>query len=247
VSTEVDTIVGAEIVDGTMPLSETDAKNLNANIRVACERFTTSREKLQDLLKEAHTGNIHVALGYSSWTAWFAENVSITPADKADRQAWAAVMSGRGMSQRAIAGVLGVSDSTVKRDVDKVAASHEAPDNTTGPTSEPDGDAVTTGLDGKQYPRLSVVPPRALSKRDIDREVTVLVRDIGHLRENLKRDTSRAIMRLRGEEGFDQGHRERIVTAALKVVQVAMLLQDEIRVIEQTGQQNPDAATSTHD
>src|ERR1700737_5551792 len=105
-STELDTIVEAEIVEDAAPLSEGEAKKLNAKIKTACERFTTSREHLQDLLEQAYSGKIHTALGLPSWTAWFAENVSITPADKAERQAWAAAMRGRGMSHRAIAHVL---------------------------------------------------------------------------------------------------------------------------------------------
>jgi DNA-binding CsgD family transcriptional regulator len=159
-SSELEPVVNAEIVDDTTPLSETEAKTLNTEIQSACASFTTSREHLQDLLEQAFCGKIDAALGYPSWSAWVAENVDITPSDKTERQLWAAAMSGKGMSQRAIADVLGVSVGTVNADIAGVQ------------NRTPDGSAdvidITTGRDGKTYQRGPKAPPQ--SQHDIDRQ-----------------------------------------------------------------------------
>jgi predicted transcriptional regulator len=154
---ELDKVIDAEIVDGTAPLSPNAAKNLNADIKVACEHFTTSREHLQDLLEQAYDGKIDVALGYPSWTKWFSENVTITPTDRAERQAWAAAMSGKGMSQRAIAEVLGCDQKTVSNDL------------RTEENSSVEPDAKVTSLNGSRRPKHP--KPKAKARNDIDQLV----------------------------------------------------------------------------
>jgi hypothetical protein len=132
-------------------ISKEQAEVLTAEIRRACVEFVELRDHLQELIRQAHAGQIHNALGYASWTAWFADTVQIAPADKAQRQLWVAFMSGEGMSQRAIGKSLGVDQRTVSNDL-RSGEENSSPDN-------------VIGLDGKRYnpkrrqPIKSEVPP----------------------------------------------------------------------------------------
>lgn len=139
----------AKIEDGVIdaeiePINKTDAKRLDKKIRSSSDRINNGIEKIEDemsnlatLLEEAAEGQIHVALGLKSWTAYVKDAVQFRPSDRAERKALATLMSGKQMSQRAIAAVLGVSQKTVDRDLE-------------GETF--DSDSVTT-IDGKTAPR----------------------------------------------------------------------------------------------
>lgn len=116
-TTDLEPYVEAEIVE-THELSAKEAKALDKKIRTASDRVSTESDKLLNLLEEAAAGNIHKALGLPSWTAWFKDAVQISVNDRFERQELAKMMSGKGMSQRAIAGALGVSQKTVDRDLD---------------------------------------------------------------------------------------------------------------------------------
>lgn len=119
------------------PLTEREAQKLNNKIKTACDKMNTSREGLWDLLDEAAKGQIHVALGYASWTAWWSETVEIRPLDVADRKELARMMASKGMSTRAGAKALGYSQSGFSRD-------------TKGESSNSD---TVTSLDGSQRQR----------------------------------------------------------------------------------------------
>lgn len=125
-------------------LTKAKAKALDSKIRKASDKLIADHEKLgvsadalMGMLQEAADGKIHVALGLPSWTAWFKDAVQIDPVDRSDRKSLVAIMSGKGLSQRAIAGVLGISQKTVDRDLEG-----ESTDST-----------KTEGLDGKTYNR----------------------------------------------------------------------------------------------
>lgn len=96
--------------------------------------------KLQKLVEQAKENDIHRLLGYRSWTAYLSEVFSIPV--KLDRGARAEVvgyLSSEGMSQRAIANVVGVDQKTVCNDL------HAGEENS---SPEPE---VITGRDGKRY------------------------------------------------------------------------------------------------
>jgi hypothetical protein len=131
-----ETIEG-EIVE---PLTKKAAEALDKKIRAASDRFVTHREKLIELLDEAARGEIHEALGYSSWTAWVKDAVQIQVVDAEERKALVALMSGKGMSQRVIAGTLNVSKKTVQNDQQHL-----------------DKSIQVNGADGKTYSR---IPPK---------------------------------------------------------------------------------------
>ena len=120
------------------------------------------------LLDEAQAGRVHETLGFPSWTAYVADALGgqLQLSSEA-RQAMVALMSGEGMSVRAIASATGVSKSTVARDIDEVShngtpANDADSDVSHSGTPEPDAEvsrdgtsdsepATVTGLDGKTY------------------------------------------------------------------------------------------------
>jgi hypothetical protein len=138
--TEAEEEPGTEVAEteAPEPLSEKEAKALDKKIRAASDKLSTQTENLLDLLEQAASGSIHEALGMSSWTAWFKDAVQINVSDRFERKELAKMMSGKGMSQRAIAGSLGVSQKTIDRDLE-------------GEEVE-EGETVT-GLDGAERPK----------------------------------------------------------------------------------------------
>lgn len=119
------------------PLTERQAEALNKKIIAASDKVSSSREQLVDLLDKAALGQIHVALGYASWTAWFSETVQFRPVDVADRKELARMMASKGMSTRASAKALDCSQKTVSRDLQ----------------GESFGSDTVTSLNGAQQPR----------------------------------------------------------------------------------------------
>lgn len=120
------------------PLSDKEAKALDKKVRTASDRLSTTTENLLNLLEEAAAGSIHLALGLPSWTAWFKDAVQISISDRFERKELAKMMSGKGMSQRAIAGSLGVSQKTIDRDLEG---------------EEVEEGATVTGLDNIERPK----------------------------------------------------------------------------------------------
>lgn len=139
--TEVVAMIDAQIVG---PLSVSKAKALDKKIRAASIEVADNTAALLDLLEAAAVGQIHVALGYDNWAAYIKDAVNISPTNTDERRALVSMMEGKGLSQRAIAAVLGVSKTTVVRD------QAESP----GPNGPPD----TAGVDGKTYKRKEKEP-----------------------------------------------------------------------------------------
>lgn len=169
-------------VEEVAPLTERQAKALDKKIKAATEKFNTTTEQLFDLLEQAAAGQIHLALGYSSWTLWFAESVKIQPNDKIERKALAALMAGRGMSQRQIASTLGVSQKTVDRDLE----------------GEDVGD-VTLGSDGKEHPKTKarkeseepeVIDAEVIEDPDAEGEVEYAPLTVGEILAGFEQETA---------------------------------------------------------
>lgn len=123
---------------GPQVLSKAEAKKLDKRIRSASDKLSATTENLLDLLEQAAQGQIHVALELPSWTAWFKDAVQVQVSDRFERKELVKLMSGKGMSQRAIAGSLGVSQKTVDRDLEG---------------EEVEEGATVTSLDGAERPR----------------------------------------------------------------------------------------------
>lgn len=86
-----ESVVDAGIIE---PLSKPQAKALDKRIRTASDKVATSVNTLLNLLEEAAPGQIHRALGATSWTAWFRDAVQL------ERKSLMSLMSGRAMSQK---------------------------------------------------------------------------------------------------------------------------------------------------
>lgn len=143
-TTDVEVYTDPEAVE-VQALSKTEAKRLDKRIRATGDKAVTSHSKtlelfdeLMELLTQARDGEIHKALGLKSWTAYIADAVNIQVTVREDRKALAQFLSGQGMSQRAIASTLGVSQKTVDRDLE-------------GEESDPD--ATVESLDGAERPK----------------------------------------------------------------------------------------------
>lgn len=114
------------------PLTAQDARALTDRIRLQVA-------DLLPLIKEAYNRRAHVALGYVSWAEYCDTELRGLRMPLAERQAATAELAAEGMSTRAIAGALGSSDATVRRDLAATGATAAAPER-------------VTGLDGRSYP-----------------------------------------------------------------------------------------------
>lgn len=138
-TTEIATVDNDMSTEVAQPLSEKEAKALDKKVRTASDKLSTQTETMLDLLEQAAAGSIHEALGLPSWTAWFKDAVQINISDRFERKELAKMMSGKGMSQRAIAGSLGVSQKTIDRDLEG---------------EEVEDGAMVTSLDGVERPKV---------------------------------------------------------------------------------------------
>ncbi|MBC9007008.1 helix-turn-helix domain-containing protein, partial [Micromonospora aurantiaca] len=127
--------VTAAAVDVAAPppdrLTEAEARELTAEIRA---RVTD----LLPLIKTAFQRRADLALGYPSWAAYCDAELRGLRMPLEERQAATAALHAEGMSTRAIAGALGTSDATVRRDLRDAGATDDAPER-------------VVGLDGKRY------------------------------------------------------------------------------------------------
>jgi transposase len=147
----LDVMVDAEIVE---PLDKKSVEQLDRRIRLLVGTIHDQMVKLSELVTEAKRGNLHEALGFPSWTAYLADVFTVeVRLDGEQRRELVAYLSGEGMSQRAIADVVGVDRKTVRKDLAEQV----------GETGPP---APVTGLDGKTY---SPKPKR--DKREAETEI----------------------------------------------------------------------------
>lgn len=156
-----------------------EARRLTERIRITAHTARESIEKLHTLLAEAKQGEAHTALGYPSWTAYLSEVLGEEPLRLArdQRQELVGFLAGEGMSTRAIAAIVGVSNFTVSKDLQGVRDLTPEPEPDPQETArsavaaafaqrdEPAEPAKVTGLDGKSYPKPAPTPPRAAPRR----------------------------------------------------------------------------------
>lgn len=158
-------IVEVDTTGAAVELDVAAATRLDTRIRLMAGTVRDNLIKLGELVDEAKTGQIHVALGFASWTAYLADalggQLELTTES---RRAVVELLAGEGMSQRAIATAVGVSQKTVDRDLDHVSHG-DSPEPAASP--EP-----VTGLDGKTYtpkpkpdPKPEKIPPPATFSR----------------------------------------------------------------------------------
>jgi hypothetical protein len=139
----LDVVIDAEIVE---PLDKKSAEQLDRRIRLLVGTIHDQMAKLHELVAKAKRGNVHKALGFPSWTAYLADVFTVrVRLEPEQRRELVGYLSGEGMSQRAIADVVGASVGAVNADLQGVQ-------NRT-PEAEP-----VTGRDGKTYRRKPNVP-----------------------------------------------------------------------------------------
>lgn len=136
---EVATIEPTDIVESSF--TKRQAEQLDKRIRTTVTTLQANWDKLNELVAQAKDGNLHIALGFNSWTAYLADAVHVQPTSIEERRELVALLAGEGMSNRAIGAVVGADDRTVRRDIDAVEAA----------SGESVASAETEGLDGKSY------------------------------------------------------------------------------------------------
>ena len=106
-----------------LPALDVDAaRRLDGRIRRMSAATAEHFGKLFDLVTEARQGDIHLALGFTSWTAYLADALKElgTVVNAVERRQLVDWLAHQGMSERAMARALGCSQPTIHRD--RVAA-----------------------------------------------------------------------------------------------------------------------------
>jgi transposase-like protein len=142
---------GGEVNTVKVTAAKAEHKKLVNAVTAANEYEEQGEEVYQeffDALEASYIDNIHIHFGFSSWTEYVNEHVHLTIPSAEIRKRAVASLSEKGVSQRAIAKALTVSQSTVSRD-------QEEADTTDS------GESVkTTGLDGREVTRRGKAKPK---------------------------------------------------------------------------------------
>jgi len=146
------------IAEEAAPVDDGAAKRLDSRIRLLAGTIRDNLHKIAELVEEAKRGQVHVALGFVSWPAYLADALGGQLELNTDaRRSVVELLAGEGMSQRAIAQVVGVSEITVRRD--KAQVRHDvAPEREVAlPVNESGAPPSVTGIDGKNYSGLGLL------------------------------------------------------------------------------------------
>ncbi|MGV0633067.1 hypothetical protein ABQE69_05365 [Mycolicibacillus trivialis] len=160
------TVISQQLTDDVPPMAEADARKLDMRIRNLGEDVARQLGNVLTLVAEAKRGNIHEALGFPSWTAYIADaapKLTGMLGDRENRRDMVELLHGEGMSQRAIAALLDVSQPTVRRDLGQVSRDDSPDPDAVDPPPAPfdvPQPTPTTGVDGKTYPRKPKTPKK---------------------------------------------------------------------------------------
>lgn len=153
--------------------TEAEARRRQERLRLLAGTVRDGIDQIGALVTEAKESNDHEALGYASWTAYLADTLGAEAMrlDRAERREVVALLAGEGMSSRAIAPIVGVTDRAVRKDIAEVGTVFPPAPPVEAPTRAPGGGHLghageptppfVTGLDGKAYSRPE---PRETSK-----------------------------------------------------------------------------------
>lgn len=161
-------------LDATPMMTEPEARRITERIRVALDRVATSWADLADRIGEAYSRRADLAMGYASWEAYANAELKPSMGIAAEvRRELVGLLSAQGMSTRAIAPTVGVSDRRVRQIANEVGndfpPAAESIDYATGEVIDTSaaaggGEAPaaaeprSVGLDGKTYPRPAAIP-----------------------------------------------------------------------------------------
>jgi hypothetical protein len=168
-----------------VPMDGAAAVELDTRIRTVARGIGGQLELLAKLIAEAKEGQIHVSLGFASWTAYLANalagHISVS---RDDRHELVHLLADEGMSQRAISKATGAGKTTIQRELSggpngppewgKPAATPIVTTKEKGPPTsiritprtrvedrvDLDATPVTTGMDDKVYKRPAPKLPR---------------------------------------------------------------------------------------
>jgi len=106
------------VTTAVVAIDEAAARRRQERIRLMASTVREGIDKIGALVDEAKASNDHEALGYASWTAYLADTLGAEPLrlDRNKRREVVALLSGEGMSTRAIAPIVGAGLATVHRD-----------------------------------------------------------------------------------------------------------------------------------
>lgn len=176
------------------------ARRLTERIRLIAQNVADNVEKLRELVQQAKESDAHVALGYSSWTAYLTDVFGDEPLRLARdvRQELVAELAAQGMSTRAIAPIVGVSHETVAQDIapvrnltpevviNVIAETGEVVEEEAGALyaqmaeEEPGRPRQITGLDGKTYTTPKSKPDKAVAKEvALVNDIRLYIRHVG--------------------------------------------------------------------
>ncbi len=143
------------------------ARRLSERIRLTAHSARENLARLQVLVQEARAGQAHVALGYASWTAYLADVFGEEPLrlPRDQRQELVGYLAGEGMSTRAIAPIVGISQSAVDRDVQVTRHGSPEPE-----TFECDSCHAEFGMDRRNHTAIGLLCHECSQDFDVNTE-----------------------------------------------------------------------------
>jgi hypothetical protein len=144
-------------------LSRREAERLTEQIKFQIESIENGMFKLRNLLEHARGSNVWQILGFKSWQAYlvslFDRPLRLT---SDQRREVVGYLHGEGLSTRAIAPVVGVSQQAVSKVTTKLSPPEPAPSGAVEVAGRveqtPEAPRPVAGLDGKTYTRPEPAP-----------------------------------------------------------------------------------------
>lgn len=109
-----------------VPVGLDEARRLDRLLKAAIDSYQNSWEKVVQRISECETAQIHVALGFPSWTAYAADTIRVTARlDRGQRRELVGLLSDKGLGQRPISEIVGVDQKTVSNDLRALRSGEE--------------------------------------------------------------------------------------------------------------------------
>lgn len=129
-------------------MTEPEARRATERIRTALDRVSTAWQDLAERVADAYSRRADLALGYGSWAEYTQAEFNVPTLATEVRRELVSLLSAQGMSTRAIAPVVGVTQQAVSKSLHQVttALSPEPQDQEPAwpPVAKPDPAAMPT-------------------------------------------------------------------------------------------------------
>lgn len=200
----------------TTTVTREAAESITAELREASKGLAKARTRIGSLVKSAKSGNVHTVMGFKSWPAYVADVLGdLKGLSQADHEWLLHLMAGEGMSSRAIARALGISQSTANRMVKAMVETGKvAKDRDVAGT---DGKTRNAAKSGKAAAEAATVHPAVKAAKAYAAAVSRLAESDGFDLATLEGDTLAEVL------AALEGTRSNMVrvAAALKVAGAA--------------------------